>query len=62
MAGGGVAYLARFMVEKEIESGHLFEIPVEHAHVFHLWLATRKGRQLTLSAKTFVQLLRGMHL
>jgi LysR family transcriptional regulator, cyn operon transcriptional activator len=55
LKGGGVAYLARFMVEKDIERGRLFEIPVDHPHVFNLWVATRKGRQLSLSARTFLE-------
>ena len=53
--GEGVAYLTRFMVESEIENGDLFEIPVEHIHEFHLWLARPKGRQLSLTAKTFLE-------
>lgn len=55
LKGGGVAYLSRFMVAKEIETGKLHEIAIEHPHVFNLWLATRKGRQLSLSARTFLQ-------
>jgi DNA-binding transcriptional LysR family regulator len=55
LEGGGVAYLARFMVEKEIQRGKLFEIPVENPHSFNLWLATRKGRRLSLSARTFLE-------
>lgn len=58
LAGCGVAYLARFMVQKEIESGKLFEIPVDNPHSFYLWLATRKGRQLSLSARTFLDSLK----
>lgn len=55
MAGGGVAYLARFMVEKEIQRGKLFEIPVESPHLFNLWVATKKGRTLSLAARTFLE-------
>jgi DNA-binding transcriptional LysR family regulator len=58
LARGGVAYLARFMVENEIKSGLLHEISVEHPHTFHLWVATKKGRVLSLSASTFLQRLR----
>jgi DNA-binding transcriptional LysR family regulator len=58
MQGGGVAYLARFLVQNEIEKGKLFEIPVEHSHTFNLWAAVRKGRQLSLSARTFLQFLK----
>jgi DNA-binding transcriptional LysR family regulator len=53
--GGGVAYLSRFMVASEIESGKLHEIQVDHPHVFNLWFATRKGRQLSFTARTFLQ-------
>ena len=55
LEGGGVAYLARFMVEKEITGGKLFEIPVESPHEFYFWVATRKGRQLSLTARTFLE-------
>lgn len=55
LAGDGVAYLSRFMVKKEIESGELFEIPVEHAHSFNLWLARPKGKQLSLTSRMFLK-------
>lgn len=58
MAGGGVAYLSRFMVAREIEEGLLHEINVEKAHAFNLWLAVRKGRELSIAAKTFIEHLR----
>ncbi len=54
LAREGAAYLARFMVKKEIENGELFEIPVESAHEFPLWLATAKGKQLSLASRTFL--------
>jgi DNA-binding transcriptional LysR family regulator len=54
LAAEGVAYLANFMVKKEIEEGLLFEIPVEHPHEFHLWLARPKGKYLSLAARTFL--------
>jgi LysR family cyn operon transcriptional activator len=57
LAGGGVAYLIRFMVEKEINEGKLFEIPVDNPHEFYLWLATKKGHHLSLTARTFIELL-----
>jgi DNA-binding transcriptional LysR family regulator len=57
LAGGGVAYLARFMVANEIEKGKLFEIPIGSEHEFYLWVATRKGRELTLTARTFLETL-----
>lgn len=55
LAGEGVTYLTNFMVKKEIESGELFEIPVEHIHEFHLWLARPKGKQLSLTSRTFLK-------
>lgn len=54
LAGGGVAYLSRFMVRKEIEAGTLHEIPIDTPHSFNLWLVTRKGHSLTLTARTFL--------
>lgn len=58
LLGGGVAYLSRFMVQNEIKKGTLYDIPLENLHVFNLWLATRKGRQLSLTAQTFIDHLR----
>ena len=55
LAGVGVAYLTSFMVKKEIDQGELFEIPVDHIHEFHLWLARPKGRSLSLNARTFLK-------
>ncbi len=55
MAGAGVAYLQRFMIQREVDRGELYEIPMENLHSFNLWLATRKGRHLSLSARTFLQ-------
>lgn len=55
MAGEGVAYLTNFMVKNEIENGELFEIPVEHIHEFHLWLARPKGKNLSLTSRMFLQ-------
>lgn len=55
LAKGGVAYLARFMVKKDIQEGRLFEIPVENPHSFYLWIATRRGRELSLTARTFLE-------
>lgn len=54
LAGGGIAYLARFMVENEIAQGRLIEVPELKPHTFHLWVARRKDRKLTLQAQTFL--------
>lgn len=55
LAGEGVAYLTKFMVQSEIDRGELFEIPVDHIHEFHMWLARPKGKQLSLTSRTFLQ-------
>lgn len=55
LAGEGVAYLTNFMVKEEIDRGELFEIPVEHIHEFHLWLARPRGKQLSLTSRTFLK-------
>jgi DNA-binding transcriptional LysR family regulator len=55
LAGGGVAYLSRFMVAREIASGELQEIKVERTHAFKLWLAVRRGRELSVGARTFIE-------
>lgn len=55
---GGIAYLARFMVEAEIRSGQLFEISLPDPHIFSLWLAMRKEHVMSLPAKMFVERLK----
>jgi DNA-binding transcriptional LysR family regulator len=52
---GGVAFLARFLVEKELREGSLKEYPLPKAFKLDLLLARRKGRPLTLNAATFVE-------
>jgi LysR family transcriptional regulator, cyn operon transcriptional activator len=58
LAGAGVAYLARFMVAREIENGQLHEINVEKTHTFAMWLAVRRGHELSLAARKFIELLK----
>jgi DNA-binding transcriptional LysR family regulator len=58
LSGGGIAYLSRFMVEREIKTGELHEIAVEAPHVFKLWMPTKKGRTLSLPARTFIDRLK----
>ncbi|MDG0817687.1 LysR family transcriptional regulator [Bdellovibrio svalbardensis] len=58
LAGGGVAYLSRFMVEREIKNGHLHEVTIEEPHVFKLWLVTRKGKVMSLPGRRFLDRLR----
>ncbi len=55
LSRGGVAYLARFMVEQEIKSGVLQDITLLDPHVFSLYVATRKGRVLSAAAKLFLE-------
>jgi len=55
LAGEGIAYLSRFMVEEEISKGKLFEIPVDHQHEFDLWLAKRRGSAMSLNARRFLE-------
>lgn len=57
LAGGGIAFLSKFMVEKEIENGSLVEIPTEKTYSFNLWLLTRTGRELSLNSKTAIDFL-----
>lgn len=54
LAGGGVAFLARFMVEKEISSGALVEIPTSKPLSMELHLARKKSLPLSLGARTFL--------
>jgi DNA-binding transcriptional LysR family regulator len=56
MEVGGTAFLARFMIEEEIKSGELVEIPMKPIQL-QLHLARRKGRSLSTSAQTVLKLL-----
>jgi len=58
LAGGGVAYLSRFMVAREIEDGLLHEINMEQTHSFKLWLAVRRGKSMSVAAQAFIKHLR----
>lgn len=55
---GGVAFLARFMVEKEIDTGKLVEIAPEKPLTLNLLLAKRKSFALSLNARTFLELMK----
>lgn len=61
LEGGGVAFLTRFMVEKEICSGSLIEIGLPRPLKYDLLLVTRKGRSPSINARTFLELLKGSH-
>lgn len=58
LARGGVAFLARFMVEKEIESGELTEFPLKKPIAYDLLLARRAGVELSLNARTLLAMLK----
>lgn len=55
LAGGGIAFLARFMVGAEIKHKELIEIPLPRPIRLDLLLATRKNQTLSLSARTFLK-------
>lgn len=59
LEGAGVAYLARMMIEEEVREGRLVEIPLSQPISPQLVLASRKGRRLSLNARTFLNLLTG---
>lgn len=52
---GGVAYLARFMVEEDLKKGRLVEYKLPQKFHIDLLLARRKGRALSLNAQTFLE-------
>ena len=58
MKGGGVAFLARFMVEDEISADDLYEVTLSRPLKYDLLVATRKSQTLSLSARTFLDKLR----
>lgn len=58
LAGGGVAYLARFMVEDEINSKKLVSLPLPEKVTGFLHLAYRKEAVLSLNARTFLEILK----
>jgi LysR family nitrogen assimilation transcriptional regulator len=55
---GGVAFLARFMVEAELKKGTLVEILPEKPLTLNLLLAKRRGLPLSLNARTFLELVK----
>ncbi len=55
---GGVAYLAKFIVEEELRSGTLFELKPPKKFQADLLLAKPKDRPLSLNAQTFLDILR----
>ena len=57
LEGLGISFLARFMIEEELSSGALVELPLKRPISVPLYLARRNDRNLSLSAKTFLQLI-----
>ena len=57
LEGLGISFLARFMIEEELSSGALVEIPLKRAIIIPLYLARRNDRNLSLSARTFLQII-----
>lgn len=55
---GGVAYLARFLVEAEIKRGELAEYTLPKPFYNDILLARRKARPLTSNAQAFLELFR----
>lgn len=58
MKVGGLAYLARFMVQTELQRGSLVEYPLVKKTFLDIQLAKRRGRPLSLNAQTFIELLK----
>lgn len=57
LEGGGVAYLARFMVEKEIAEGTLVEHALKKPLLTELLLVSKKGALRSRTADEFLKLL-----
>lgn len=55
LAGGGFAYLARFMVEEELKDKKLKEFPLRQKLTLNLLLAKKKGAPLTFNARTLLR-------
>ncbi len=58
MEGGGIAFLAKFMVEKELQEKKLVSIPLQKEFIYHVHLAHKKDLHLSLNAQTFLGLLK----
>lgn len=57
LAGGGVGFFSRFMVEKELAEGSLVELPIAKPLPVALLLARKKDMPLSLNARTFLKTL-----
>lgn len=57
LEGLGVSFLARFMIEEELKSGKLVEIPLKQLISIPLFLTRRNDRDLSLGARIFLQML-----
>jgi DNA-binding transcriptional LysR family regulator len=58
LAEGGVAFLARFMVEEDLKKGALVELPTAKPLSLELSVAKRKGLPLSMAAQIFLGELR----
>lgn len=55
LEGGGVAFLARFMVEEELKKGKLTKLPTKKPISLNLYLARRKGRTRSVGATALIE-------
>jgi DNA-binding transcriptional LysR family regulator len=58
---GGVAYLARFIVEQDLREGTLVEYALPKPFQLTIHLAQRRGRMLSLNARTFIERLKAFY-
>jgi len=56
--GAGISFLSELSVRKECESGELFIVNVRGLTIYrHIYLVTRRGRQLAPAAEAFIDCL-----
>lgn len=58
---GGIAYLARFIVEQDLREGTLVEYALPKPFQLTIHLAQRRGRMLSLNARTFIERLKAFY-
>ncbi len=58
LAGGGLCVLAKFVVEKELQTKQLVELKIRNPLSLTLYLATKKSRAHSRNAEAFLTLLR----
>lgn len=57
LMGGGIAFLARFMVADDLAAGRLVEFPLKKPIAYDLLLARRAGVELSLNARTLLEMI-----